>query len=220
MENLLRDIINDFRSSVFRDYYLEHLPSWNYWQMVKVIMTYVTSRYHAATLLDRYSGMLSNPDEIRLCHMLAEDYRLSGSIGIETKEFSIRIPFRNLDIPFIDYSCLVNLGEPKLFSRFDVVQYWPTGEKSPRKGLLVDFHDGFRMLSSYYCIYDLQNMVFPSDDLCFKPKTDIALPFNVDRFCESDLDTKSLRNLRLCLDKINESENGISIKRDLDHGNA
>lgn len=214
MENLLRDIINDFRSSVFRDYYLEHLPSWNYWQMVKVIMTYVTSQNHAATLLDRYSGMLSNPDKIRLCHMLAEDYRTSGSISKETKEFSRKIPFRNLDIPFVDYSCLVSLGEPELFSKYEVVKYWLRGGKRPRKGILMDYHKGYRMLSSYCEIYNLHKMALSSDDIFCRSKADIALPFNVDKIDRSSLDSRSLINLRLCLDRINEAERG------LDYGNA
>ncbi len=186
MEKLLKDIIANFHSKTFRDYYLDNLPSWNFHQMIKVIMTYAKSKQDAASLYRRYSELLSDPLEKQLCLMMAKDMQYSDSFSEETIEFSKKIPFKEMSISYIDNSCLVSLNEPVLFSELDVVEYVlpELYGDTPQIGMLIKLFSGIRLLSSYCEILNLSEPYLPDKKL----RMEIVPPFDVDKVDERTLD--------------------------------
>ncbi len=186
MEKLLKDIIANFHSKTFRNYYLENPPSWDFHQMIKVIMTYAKSKQDAASLYRRYSELLSDPLEKQLCLMMAKDMQDSGSFREETIEFSRKIPFREMDIAYINMQCLISLNEPVFFSELDVVEYIlpEMYGNTPQIGILIKLFSGLRILASYYEIWNLSDPYLPDKKL----RREIVPPFDVDKVDVRTLD--------------------------------
>ena len=110
MEELLRDIIKRIRSKMFRDYYLEHLPEWNLWQITDVILSQVSSRHAASSYFKRLVEYLPNPDERAVSRMLSEDLRRYDDIRLSTEIF-VKNTFPSLK--WNRYFSRSYLGQPK-----------------------------------------------------------------------------------------------------------
>lgn len=193
MEELLKDIISHFHSKTFREYYMENLPTWNFHQMIKAIVTYVRDGEDAASIYRRYSEMLSDPLEKQLCLMMAKDMQEYGSFREETIEFSRKIPFRKMDIAYINMQCLISLNEPVLFSELDVVEYINPEMygNTPQIGILIKLFSGLRILASYYEILNLSDPYLSDKKL----RREIVPPFDVDKVDVRTLDKEFLRKI-------------------------
>ena len=205
MEELLRDIIMRIRSKVFRDYYLENNPEWNLWQITDVILSHVRSRYAASSYFKRLVQYLPNPDERAVCRMLAGDLRRYDDIRPGTEAF-VKKTFPGLK--WNRYFSRSYLGQPKLFSDFEVVKYWIPWKYG--NGYQIGFlaepgHEWDTDSETLYSIYNLRRMDLPSEDITWVYKADLVKPFFVDKFNIRCLDSKCDRNLRIIKERIAEA---------------
>lgn len=205
MEELLRDIIMRIRSKVFRDYYLEHLPEWNLWQITDVILSQVNSRYAASSFFKRLVEYLPNTDEKAVSRMLSEDLRRYDDIRPSTESF-VKNTFPGLK--WHRYFSRSYLGQPKLFSEFEVVKYWIPWKygNGYQIGFLASLgYEWDTESETLYEIYNLRRMDLPSEDITWVYKADLVKPFFVDKYNIRCLDSKCARNLRIIRERIAEA---------------
>ena len=205
MEYLLRDIIMRIRSEVFRDYYLEHLPEWNLWQITDVILSQVSSRHAASSFFKRLVEYLPNPDERAVSRKLSDDLRRYDDIRPSTEAF-VKNTFPNHK--WHRYFSHSYLGEPQLFNEFEVVKYWIPWKYG--KGYQIGFlaRPGYALdtdSATLYDIYNLRRMDLPSEDITWVYKADMVKPFFVDKYDIRYLDSKCARNLRILNERIAEA---------------
>lgn len=205
MGELLRDIIMRIRSKVFRDYYLEHLPEWNLWQITDVILSQVSSRYAASSYFKRLAEYLPDPDERAVSRMLSEDLRRYDDIRPSTESF-VKNTFPGLK--WHRYFSRSYLGQPKLFSEFEVVKYWIPWKYG--NGYQIGFlaspgYEWDTESETLYEIYNLRRMDLPSEDITWVYKADLVKPFFVDKYNIRCLDSKCARNLRIIRERIAEA---------------
>lgn len=187
------ELISNIWSKDYRDYYTDNPPDWSFKQILFFIMIYVWSDRKAAELLKEYAKSLVEPDEIRICKLLAKDLKRTKDISPDTEAF-----YRSHK--HCSGLWRSDLGIPQLFKKYDVVRYvdYLSYGNKPQQGLVVSVDVGDR-----YCqIYNLEKMNTPREALYWESKADVVELFNVEKMDIGFLKHKAERNYRLVMDRL------------------
>lgn len=197
---LMRELLANIWSKDYREYLKENPVDWDFHQVISFIIIHVRSGHKESRLLQCYAHLLSDPHEIHLCRLLANDAKRLDDVSPSTEAFFVQnIEKGNPKCGTKLYH--IDLSIPKIFSQFDVVRYRDSfryGEKS-QIGIIVSVEPD----NGYCLIYNLRKMNTPREDIYWESKADIVNPFNIERIDLRCLNKKEKRNLRMVVEKIN-----------------
>lgn len=195
---LMRELLANIWSKDYREYLKENPVDWDFHQVISFIIIHVRSGHKESRLIQCYAQCLSDPYEIHLCRLLADDAKRLNDVSPQIEAYyAQKIEKGNPKCEFRLYNA--DLSIPKLFSRYDVVRYrdfLSYGEK-PQIGIIMSIEQDNR-----YCqIYNLRKMNTPRDDLYWESKADIVNPLNIEKLDLRRLNKKERRNYRMVMEK-------------------